>query len=58
MDQLIDKTHGEGFTAEEVKNSKMGYVTGFYSKWKRMPHRQHPWHQMKYYLMTGSVLFV
>lgn len=32
MDHLIEKTHGEGFTAEEVKNSKMGYVTGFYSK--------------------------
>jgi len=32
MDQLIDKTHGKGFTVEEVKNSKMGYVTGFYSK--------------------------
>ena len=32
MDQLIEKTHGQGFTAEEVKNSKMGYVTGFYSK--------------------------
>jgi predicted Zn-dependent peptidase len=32
MDQLIEKTHGDGFTAEEVKNSKMGYVTGFYSK--------------------------
>ena len=32
MDQLIEKTHAEGFSAEEVKNSKMGYVTGFYSK--------------------------
>ena len=32
MDHLIEKTHGEGFTREEVKNSKMGYVTGFYSK--------------------------
>jgi zinc protease len=32
MDQLIVKTHTEGFSAEEVKNSKMGYVTGFYSK--------------------------
>ena len=32
MDQLLVKTHAEGFTAEEVKNSKMGYVTGFYSK--------------------------
>jgi predicted Zn-dependent peptidase len=32
MDQLIEKTREEGFTAEQVKNSKMGYVTGFYSK--------------------------
>ena len=32
MDQLIAKTHSGGFSAEEVKNSKMGYMTGFYSK--------------------------
>ncbi len=32
MDQLISRTHTGGFSAEEVKNSKMGYVTSFYSK--------------------------
>ena len=32
MDQLIGKTHRKGFTAEEVKNAKTGYVTAFYSK--------------------------
>jgi zinc protease len=32
MDQLIEKTHREGFSSDEVKNSKMGYVTAFYSK--------------------------
>jgi predicted Zn-dependent peptidase len=30
MDNLIVKTHGEGFTAEEVKNTKTGYATSFY----------------------------
>lgn len=30
MDKLLDKTHAQGFTAEEVKNSKTGYVTKFY----------------------------
>jgi zinc protease len=32
INQLLLKTHNEGFSTEEVKNSKMGYVTGFYSK--------------------------
>src|SRR4029077_12294451 len=30
MDNLIVKTHQEGFTAEEVKNTKTGYATAFY----------------------------
>jgi zinc protease len=32
MDNLLVKTHSEGFTAEEVKNTKTGYVTSFYAK--------------------------
>jgi zinc protease len=32
MDNLIKKTHAKGFTAEEVKNTKTGYVTSFYYK--------------------------
>ncbi len=32
MDPLLDKVHSEGFTTDEVKNSKTGYITGFYSK--------------------------
>ena len=32
MDNLILKTHKEGFTPEEVKNTKTGYVTSFYYK--------------------------
>jgi zinc protease len=30
MDNLITKTHSEGFNADEVKNTKTGYVTSFY----------------------------
>ena len=30
MDQLLAKTHADGFTTEEVKNSKTTYVTAFY----------------------------
>jgi zinc protease len=30
MDNLLAKTHGEGFDAEEVKNTKTVYVTSFY----------------------------
>ncbi len=30
MDNLIVKTHGEGFTSDEVKNTKTGYATSFY----------------------------
>jgi zinc protease len=30
IDKLLNKTHEEGFSAEEVKNSKTGYVTKFY----------------------------
>lgn len=30
MDNLLEKTHGEGFNAEEVKNTKTVYVTSFY----------------------------
>jgi zinc protease len=30
IDKLVEKTHADGFTAEEVKNSKTGYVTKFY----------------------------
>jgi zinc protease len=29
--KLLDKTHAEGFTAEDVKNAKTGFVTSFYS---------------------------
>jgi predicted Zn-dependent peptidase len=32
MDNLLAKTHSGGFTAEEVKNTKTGYVTSFYAK--------------------------
>jgi predicted Zn-dependent peptidase len=32
IDQLLNKTHTEGFTPEEVKNSKTSYVTSFYYK--------------------------
>ena len=32
IDQLLAKAHTEGFTTEEVKNSKTGYVTSFYYK--------------------------
>jgi zinc protease len=30
MDKLLVKTHADGFSAEEVKNTKTGYVTSFY----------------------------
>lgn len=30
LDNLIVKTHGEGFTPDEVKNTKTGYATSFY----------------------------
>ena len=30
MDNLIVKTHGDGFTPDEVKNTKTGYATSFY----------------------------
>ncbi len=30
MDNLLAKTHGEGFNTEEVKNTKTVYVTSFY----------------------------
>jgi predicted Zn-dependent peptidase len=30
MDNLIAKTHGEGFSSDEVKNTKTGYATSFY----------------------------
>ena len=30
MDPLLTKTHSQGFTPDEVKNSKTGYVTKFY----------------------------
>ncbi len=29
--KLLDKTHTEGFSAEDVKNAKTGFVTSFYS---------------------------
>jgi len=32
IDPLLVKVHSEGFTPEEVKNSKTGYITGFYAK--------------------------
>ena len=32
IDPLLIKVHSEGFTPEEVKNSKTGYITGFYAK--------------------------
>jgi len=32
MDNLLEKTHRDGFSTEEVKNTKTGYVTGFYYK--------------------------
>jgi zinc protease len=32
MDNLLEKTHSEGFTSDEVKNRKNVYVTGYYSK--------------------------
>jgi predicted Zn-dependent peptidase len=32
LDQLIDKIKKEGFTPDEVKNGKNGYVTSFYYK--------------------------
>lgn len=32
IDPLLVKVHAEGFTADEVKNSKTGYITGFYAK--------------------------
>ena len=32
MDNLLEKTHTQGFTAEEVKNTKTGYATSFYYK--------------------------
>lgn len=32
IDQVIVKAHNEGFTPEEVKNSKTGYITSFYYK--------------------------
>jgi zinc protease len=32
IDPLLEKVHSEGFTTDEVKNSKTGYITGFYSK--------------------------
>jgi len=32
MDELLVKTHSLGFTPEEVKNTKTGYVTSFYSQ--------------------------
>jgi predicted Zn-dependent peptidase len=32
MNQLMIKTHSEGFKPDEVKNSKTGYVTKFYYK--------------------------
>jgi len=31
-DNLLDKTHAHGFSPEDVKNSKTGFVTSFYSK--------------------------
>ena len=30
MDNLLAKTHSNGFTADEVKDTKTVYVTGFY----------------------------
>ncbi len=30
MDNLLVKTHGDGFHSDEVKNTKTGYVTSFY----------------------------
>jgi predicted Zn-dependent peptidase len=30
MNNLLVKTHGEGFTSDEVKNTKTGYATSFY----------------------------
>ena len=30
MDNLLVKTHGEGFAPDEVKNTKTGYATSFY----------------------------
>lgn len=30
IDNLLVKTHGEGFNSDEVKNTKTGYVTSFY----------------------------
>jgi zinc protease len=30
MDNLLAKTHGDGFNTDEVKNTKTGYVTSFY----------------------------
>jgi predicted Zn-dependent peptidase len=32
LDQLVNKIKKDGFTAEEVKNGKTGYVTSFYYK--------------------------
>jgi predicted Zn-dependent peptidase len=32
MDNLLIKTHAQGFTPEEVKNTKTGYITSFYYK--------------------------
>jgi zinc protease len=32
IDPLLDKVHTDGFTPDEVKNSKTGYITGFYAK--------------------------
>jgi zinc protease len=32
IDNLLAKTHSMGFTSEEVKNTKTGYVTSFYYK--------------------------
>ena len=32
IDNLLIKTHAQGFTPEEVKNTKTGYITSFYYK--------------------------
>jgi len=32
IDPLLEKVHTKGFSSEEVKNSKTGYITGFYAK--------------------------
>ena len=40
MDNLLVKTHGEGFNSDEVKNTKTGYVTSFYYQMETNQHRQ------------------